>query len=372
MNKKVVQIVRSPDGGIRKHILTIMHGLKDEYDIYLICDVESGDLHFQNFLKTNPDTSKKVLNLKIVDNPSLRDIPNILSTLKFCRQNQIKIFHGHGAKGGVYARVVSALTGGKSLYTTHGGALHDMHGKLKNIIYSIIEKLLYFLTDRLLFESKYSMSQFESKVHLRSDKFILNYNGVCLPEGYDSIAPESLAGKSEIKLAAFGLLRKIKGHDILIRSIRIINDRGYCTKLKIYGDGEEKKYLENLITKLGQQDHIEICGKTLHISEKMKEADFIIHPSLFESFGYVPVEAGVEGRFVISSLAGGLSEVMDAGKNGFCVDEVSPESLADAIEQAIKNPELREEKFWNFKKYIKTHFDEKRFISQMRQIYSEL
>jgi glycosyltransferase involved in cell wall biosynthesis len=75
-----------------------------------------------------------------------------------------------------------------------------------------------------------------------------------------------------------GRLEPVKGVRYLVQAMRILKDRGLRNvKLLIVGDGSEKKYLEELVKKLGLEDYVVFAGKAFHekIPEYMALADLI-------------------------------------------------------------------------------------------------
>src|SRR5690606_34707320 len=68
------------------------------------------------------------------------------------------VLHGHGAKGGAYAR----LAGGSALkaYTPHGGSLFYSPYSPAGIAYFAIERWLRKRTDVALFESEFAEEAF--------------------------------------------------------------------------------------------------------------------------------------------------------------------------------------------------------------------
>ncbi len=368
MKKKVVQIVRVPAGGIRKHILAIVEGLGEQFDFYFILDSKGGDLLYHEFLENYPEYKERVFNLSIKDQPGLSDVKNLVKIIKYLKKIKADVVHGHGAKGGLYARLCGAFCGLRTCYTAHGGSLHNMHGRIKGFIYTLVEKLLYFISDVLIFESLYTMEQFQKKIYSESPKFHLISNAISVPDNFDTIGLTSWSSKERIRIAAFGLLRKIKGHDLALEAISKLVKKGYDVTFTIYGSGEEQQSLEALSRKLGVQERFSIVTNCNDVNEAMRDCELVIHSSLFESFGYVPLEATVNGVSVISSLNGGLSQVMDGGACGFCYKGDTIEEIVSAIEAAFmeKNREVR---FNHFKSHIMNNFLEKDFLSRMGEVY---
>jgi glycosyltransferase involved in cell wall biosynthesis len=68
-------------------------------------------------------------------------------------------------------------------------------------------------------------------------------------------------------------------------------------------------------------------------------AEVLVNPSLYEGFGFPPLEAMACGCPVIVSSAGALPEV--AGEAALVVDPSDPRALAEAIRQVLTDPSLR-------------------------------
>jgi glycosyltransferase involved in cell wall biosynthesis len=283
---KVAQIVRAPIGGIRKHVLSIIEGSSEKFDVFLITNEEAGDIKYETYKEKND--CRKIYNINIIDSPCFEDLVNIIKICKIISKEKIDVLHGHGAKGGLYARVVGLILRRKVIYTAHGGSIHTMHGRVKNLIYAYIEKILYYMTNYLVFESNFSMNEYSRRIHKRNYKFILNRNAIELPKDFENLKLNDIDPSENIVVGSFGLLRKIKGHDLLIESCSLLISEGLDISLKIYGSGEERKNLEELAKKFNFSERLEIHEYTNKIYEEMRSCHIVAQPSRFESFGYVP------------------------------------------------------------------------------------
>ena len=363
-DKKIVQIVRSPAGGIRKHIATLIDGIKDVAEVILITDESRADTAYFEFKK---NSNIKVYNLKINDKPGLLDLYNCFKIYKILYSESVDIVHGHGAKGGIYSRICGFLNKSKVFYTAHGGSMHLMHGYFKNLFYSFVEKLLFTITDKVIFESRYSMDTFSKRVCDDPEKLFLNYNGV-LPakEVKDN---KNLLKKDMIQLASFGLLRKIKGHHFVIDATKVLKEEyGLKVTYDIYGEGEERSNLLSQASKLGISSRVKIHNYTSDINAKMLQADVVVHPSEFESFGYVPVESMILGVPTLGSLNGGLYEVFDSGRIGFTIKELSASLIVEKILYIVNHYEAVEVKCQEAKKFVEVNFSEENFVSNYLKI----
>ena len=67
--------------------------------------------------------------------------------------------------------------------------------------------------------------------------------------------------------------------------------------------------------------------------------DCLVHPTYREGFGMVLQEAMAMAVSIITTDIPGPSEVIEEGKSGVLVKPQNIESLYDAMESAVKNPE---------------------------------
>lgn len=115
-------------------------------------------------------------------------------------------------------------------------------------------------------------------------------------------------GNNYFKIVAVGSLLKIKGFDILINSFAKLGLPNII--LKIFGEGPERKNLENLIRQNGLTQQVILCGRQSKntIYEELHTADLYILSSRSENFSVALIEATANGVPAIGTLCGGVQE----------------------------------------------------------------
>lgn len=303
----VLHVVGDSVGGIRKHIHDIIFGLNEEFNFFYICSNTIDDT-FKNELAEVKRLTAVLLQLNIVKKPALSDFYNIAKILSFVKENKINIIHGHGAKGGLYARIVGMFTNVKVCYTPHGGVVHSMFNQYEDFIYSKVESFLISKTNKFIFESNYTKNNFYKRFKVkRNINFIVNYNGIDV-ESLSSI--DVLHKKNDqITIGFFGMLREEKG---ILFSINVIEEiaKKIDVKYYIYGDGPLENTIRKIINDKNLSNIVFLKGYVTNVLDAMQNVDIVFLPSLFESFGYVAVEAMCLKKPLVCSDAGALSEVV--------------------------------------------------------------
>jgi glycosyltransferase involved in cell wall biosynthesis len=96
-----------------------------------------------------------------------------------------------------------------------------------------------------------------------------------------------------------------------------------------------------LVEELGLKDEVIFPGYLAYGEQPLwyNAADVFVYPSLYEGFGFPPLEAMACGTPVISSDVSSLPEVV--GDAGLLVDPGERDELADAIRKVLMDHELR-------------------------------
>ena len=106
----------------------------------------------------------------------------------------------------------------------------------------------------------------------------------------------------DIDIIAAGSLIPLKQYDIFIQVVAELKKRMPFIKAVLIGGGPEKRRLENLIESANLQSNIILPGELSHpnVLQWMQRGKVFLHPSSYEGFGIVCIEALCAGAEVIS------------------------------------------------------------------------
>lgn len=141
-----------------------------------------------------------------------------------------------------------------------------------------------------------------------------------------------------------GRIEPLKGIDSLLRSLAHLKDKSNLKLIVIGGDeysrGEVEK-LKDLSKELGLEDSVTFPGvvRQEELPYYYSAANACVIPSHYESFGLVALESLACGTPVISTRVGMMEDIIQDGKNGFIVEDNSPQHLAAQISLLLSSPE---------------------------------
>jgi N-acetyl-alpha-D-glucosaminyl L-malate synthase BshA len=141
-------------------------------------------------------------------------------------------------------------------------------------------------------------------------------------------------------------------------------------RLMMVGEGPEKIKALDYVEKKGLSDKIIFLGNSNEIDKILCYSDLFLLPSEKESFGLSALEAMAHGVPVISSNAGGLSEVNKEGYSGYLSNIGDIDEMVSKAKNLLLNENLHK-KFKQQAKKQASLFSLERIIGKYETIYSD-
>jgi len=139
------------------------------------------------------------------------------------------------------------------------------------------------------------------------------------------------------RLPAEPLERHGKGAGLLLKAAQVLEKRSVRTRLLFVGRGELKGPIKEWAVENNMSDRVEVFEAPMDgMPAVYARADVVVVPSIeHEATALSALEGMLSGKPTVVSHIGGLGNIVIDGLNGHVCD-LSPESLADAIQTAVK------------------------------------
>lgn len=132
----------------------------------------------------------------------------------------------------------------------------------------------------------------------------------------------------------------VKGHQVLIKALKKLKDKGIRFECWLAGDGELRKNLEQSVQQLDMIKQIRFLGNRADVPALMSLADIMILPSLQDNLPFSIMEAQIAGLPIIASNTGGIPEMIIDGETGLLFEKGNSDDLANKIELLVNNKKL--------------------------------
>ncbi|HEY7246562.1 MAG TPA: glycosyltransferase family 4 protein [Xanthobacteraceae bacterium] len=324
--------MRAPLGGLLRHVLDLARGqIARGHRVGLVADATRGGGQAEAGLaRLAPALALGLTRVAMSRQIGLSDVTARAHVARRAAETNADVVHGHGAKGGAYARLISCAPAIR-VYTPHGGSLHYRWTSPAGCLYLAAERLLLGRTDLLLFESAYGCAVFEAKLGKVPELARIVHNGVAGDE-FKPVLPAERA----TDLVFVGELRVLKGVDVLIEAIASLSGRKENVTATIVGEGRDRGMLEGLVLARGLSDRIHFAGPK-PAREAFALGRILIVPSRAESLPYIVLEAAAAGVPMIATRVGGIGEIFGDDASAL-VPAGDVQALASAIENALREP----------------------------------
>jgi glycosyltransferase involved in cell wall biosynthesis len=306
---RILHVFRAPVGGLFRHVVDVARAqIERGLEVGIFCDASTGgERANQIFDELRPGLALGVTRVRMRRNPHFRDLAALLDLTRTYQTLRPNVLHGHGSKGGAYARTVTSRALDRATiraYTPHGGSFNFKPGTFLHGVYMQAEAILAKRTDAFLFESEYIAGRFRESVGSTNRIVRVVHNGISEAE-FDPIPRVSDA----FDLVYVGELRAAKGVETLIDAVaQLRREHQLRLTLLVVGSGPSERDLQDRARSAGVWDSIAFVPPQ-PIRHALARGRIMVIPSLAESLPYVILEAAAAAQPLVSTNVGGIPEI---------------------------------------------------------------
>jgi glycosyltransferase involved in cell wall biosynthesis len=197
-----------------------------------------------------------------------------------------------------------------------------------------LAKFMFRFANGVVLQTKQSMKFFPKAVRKKSVIMSNPLNPAFINRRY--------TGEREDVIVTVGRLDENKNQAMLIHAFSRIASEFPYMKLVIYGDGENKEKLEELVKSKNLEDRITLPGVISDVPSHIQNARIFALTSNTEGMPNTIIEAMALGLPVVSTdcPCGGPAELIEDGVNGLLVPVGDAYALADAFRKILEDGEL--------------------------------
>ena len=324
---RILHVLRSPVGGLFRHVLDLAREQSARgAAVGMMTDsLTGGDAAIREIAQIAPLLRLGVERLPMRRKPHPSDLWALARVCREIARLKPDVVHGHGSKGGFYARAsgfVPGLGDPLRVYTPHGGSFHQQPGYR---LYMAVERLVAGQTDVLIFESDFIAGEYSRGVGTTRALKRVAKNGL-RPAEFTPVAAKTGAAE----FLYIGELSAYKGVDTLIEALAALHRAGNDeARLAIVGSGCEFGRLAAMVENLDLNRSVAFFG-ALPAREAFQLGRIVVAPSRAESLPYLVMEAIAADKTVIATDVGGMAEIF-----GPLRDRLIPRDDRQALAQAM-------------------------------------
>lgn len=257
-----------------------------------------------------------------------------LKLINIVQNNNIDLIHAHFlSPPGLIALLTYKITKVPYCVTLHGSDMFILYKNklLQPLFKSILQNALaVFVVSEAIKKEVLNINDINIE-----NKIQITYNSVDLsrfnPKNNGILKKEINITKPIVLFV--GNLVSQKGVEYLINAKKLMKND--C-ELVIVGDGPLYNTLKDLTKNMNT---IHFLGFRTDIEYLIPDSEFLVLPSISESFGIVSLEAMACGKPVIASNVGGIPELITKDV-GLLVEPKNSQDLAEKMDYLLENPDI--------------------------------
>lgn len=362
---RILHVFRAPVGGLFRHVVDLARlQAAAGHAVGIICDATTGGERGERALaELLPSLELGLVRIPMRRNPHRSDWSCLKAVGRRAAVVSADVLHGHGAKGGAYARLATGVTAIRA-YTPHGGSYNYHPGTALHRLYMGAEAILARRTDAFLFESEYVAGRHRSFVGGAERVTRIVHNGIADAE----FAPVEHV-EAPFDLLYVGELREAKGLPYLLEALARLRAEGRTLRLLLVGSGPDAEGLRETVQRLGLADAVAFEPPQA-IRSALARGKILVVPSLAESLPYVVLEAAAAGQPLVATRVGGIPEIFGQAA-GDLVPARDPASLASGIRRVLDDaPEALDARVQALSASIRQRFSLERMGSEVISGYA--
>jgi glycosyltransferase involved in cell wall biosynthesis len=367
------------------HIVNLITGRADGVYAHLKMIFQNSDkTKFQHFLifQEGEKVEREVtaLGVKVFVSESLKrkiSVKAFLDIYRIIKANEIEIIHTHLVKPYAIAGLVNIILRKKFIFNYHGIFLsgNPYYNFLEILIYRIIHIVIYLFSNvhAVLAPSQKSKELLMEETKLFPEPTVY-YNGYnsqsdVLTEQYIVERIQKIK-KQGIIIAMVARLEVQKRIDRALGLIKTVLGKRDNVHLLIFGDGDLKQMLIERTKILEIDSKVIFFDYVANISSYYRYFDIVLFTSDWEGMPLTMWEAMANKVPVVAPDVGGFKEILEESNCGLVYEPANMKDAEEKILKLLMNKHLREKLGNNGKMAVEMKYNEKKFITQIEQVYA--
>jgi glycosyltransferase involved in cell wall biosynthesis len=353
-------ITRAEHGGAQSHVLDLVRGFRNDYDISLAVG-EEGFLTEACRAESIPVHLIPHLEREIRPWPDTRAL---FETLQLIRRERPDLIHTHTWKAGFVGRMAARLSGIPSIYTVHMWHFGPELPPAWRIFGPGLERAASRWSERTITVSRSGSEVGRQYRIAEPSRMVAIHNGI--GDSPERVRPDQNLIPVVVMVARF---TSFKDHETIVRAFAELKIPAH---LQLVGDGPTRAATERLVDELDVRDRVEFTGDRNDVTQLLCRADVFVLASKLDNLPISILEAMRAGLPVIASDVGGISELVIHGETGLLVPPFSVAPMARALADLLVNKGKRLCLGRSGRARYEIQFSLDRMIERTRAVYADV
>jgi glycosyltransferase involved in cell wall biosynthesis len=282
------------------------------------------------------------------------------------RKEKPDILHLNSSKASGIGAFLGRMLGIKCIVVTmHGAPFREDRGFFSKMLIYLFTWFTCIFAHKVITVSKQDEADVGAMFFIKK-KVVTIYNGIAVD---GNIPKRELEKGRETRIVSIGDLTRNKGYLYGLEAINILVKKGILIKYTIEGEGEDRQKIEEYIAIKKLENVVTLLGRTLTTKDLLHEHDIFVLSSVKEGLPYVLLEAGKAMLPVVTTITGGIPEIIRHEDTGLLVQPKDPDALSDALERIILDKKYGKGLGQKLHSHIVQNFSYSKMLVETAKVY---
>jgi glycosyltransferase involved in cell wall biosynthesis len=328
--KILLFITRAELGGGQTHVVDLMRGLRDEFEV----ELATGETGYLTEAAAELGVKWHLIPDLVQPMHPWQDSKALWQSVRLIRSIKPDLVHAHTSKAGVIGRFAAHLAGVPSVFTAHTWCFAEGTSWKWKLAGIPIERVAARIAGQIITVSEANRSLAIERRIAPPNKFTTVHNGIS-----DSPHRAKPASADVPRIVMVARFSEQKAQSLLVEAVGGIRTP---FRLSFIGEGPERERVERQVEELRLRDRVEFLGQRLDIPEILAASHIFALFTKWEGFPISILEAMRAGLPVVASSVNGVPEAITDGETGFLVPAGDIAGFRKSLETLLSDAFLRE------------------------------
>ncbi len=363
MMKVLLLITRAELGGGQTHVLDLLRGFRERFDV----ELATGERGFLTEAAEQLGVGWHVLPHLVQPMRPWKDVRALAECYRLIREVRPDIVHTHTSKAGVIGRAAAHLAGVPSVFTAHTWCFAEATSLKWKLVGIPLERLAARCASRIITVSDANRGLALNHHVAGPAKFVTVHNGIA--DCPHRAQPGSVEVQGEApRIVMVARFSEQKAQSLLIDAVAGIRKP---FRLLLVGDGPTRPAAEAQVERYGLSDRVEFAGNRMDIPEILASSQIFALFTKWEGFPISILEAMRAGLPVVASDVNGVREAVSHWGNGFTVPPGNVAEFRQRLEMLLEDSSLRQQMGAASRQRFEQEFTVDRMLQRVAEVYRE-
>jgi glycosyltransferase involved in cell wall biosynthesis len=186
---------------------------------------------------------------------------------------------------------------------------------------------------------------------------------------FDGMHERTVPKGREVHMLTVAELHPNKGYLYGLEAFERLYRKGLPVRYTIFGEGDDRKMIQDFLQNKGLESVVTLRGHDSQLHKEWCNYDLFLLPSIKEGLPYTLIEAGKAMLPVVSTITGGIPEIIRHEDTGLLVRPKDVGQLAHELERLVTDRNFAKKLGISLHSHVVQNFSHAKMLAETARVY---